>query len=196
MSDTLRRNSIYVSNLQEALREGEHGLKTVPGHIKKIIREEMWAERTVEATGQVAHFDSFSEFVAAPPPEGLGADVKMLKRMCDDDPDALRMLRAATTGEVGRSKGNTDNISNSSGHGTSKDYTLDRLARERPDLYEDVVQNRKSANAAAIEAGFRTKTVSVPVSKGGDEQYERAAESLAKHFSDISKLIDHLQRKA
>jgi hypothetical protein len=72
--------------------------------------------------------------------------------MCDNDPDALRLLREVVTGERGQSKGNDDNITvfEEREAGTSKDYTLDRLARERPDLYEDVVQDRKSANGAFV----------------------------------------------
>lgn len=64
----------------------------------------------------------------------------LLPPLYDNDPDALRLLR-----EVVKSQGErtdlVDNV-NEEGRssGNSKDYTLDRLARERPDLYEDVVQ--------------------------------------------------------
>ncbi len=39
--------------------------------------------------------------------------------------------------------------------GNSKSYTLSRLERDRPDLFERVCGGELSANAAAIEAGFR-----------------------------------------
>jgi hypothetical protein len=39
--------------------------------------------------------------------------------------------------------------------GTSKSYTLNRLRREHSELFERVVAGELSANAAAIEAGFR-----------------------------------------
>jgi hypothetical protein len=39
--------------------------------------------------------------------------------------------------------------------GTSKSYTLNRLRREHAELFERVVAGELSANAAAIEAGFR-----------------------------------------
>jgi hypothetical protein len=90
-----------------------------------------------------------------------------------------------------------DNISNENGHGTSKDYTLDRLAREDPELYEKVVADEMSANAAAIEAGFRDKKATIPIHKGGEPQVERAAKSLAKHFGDdLDALIQELQSRA
>ena len=39
--------------------------------------------------------------------------------------------------------------------GTSKSYTISRLKKHRPDLFAKVVANELSANAAAIQAGFR-----------------------------------------
>ncbi|WP_259108168.1 hypothetical protein [Salinibacter ruber] len=61
--------------------------------------------------------------------------------MCKKDDEALRLLREVVTGEQGQSKANDDNITVSRERetGTSKDYTLDRLAREDPELYEKVV---------------------------------------------------------
>jgi len=203
MSDNdLERRDIYVSNLQSALDDGERGLQHVPGHIKRIIREDMWQERIVQATGELAEYDHFAEFVNDPPPKGLGADVDMLKRMCKKDDEALRLLREVVTGSPGgdqrseEAQTKNDNVSNGGGHGNSKDYTLDRLAREDPKLYEKVVADEMSANAAAIEAGFRDKTATIPIHKGGEEQHKRAAERLAKHFDDVETLIKHLQNHA
>ena len=77
----------------------------------------------VQATGEVAQFGSFTAFVQASPPKGLGADVDMLKRMCDED--ALQLLREEVTGECGDNQHtkDVDNINNRS-DGTSKDYIL------------------------------------------------------------------------
>ena len=41
--------------------------------------------------------------------------------------------------------------------GNSRAYTLDRLQRERPELFAQVEAGKLSANAAAIEAGWRKK---------------------------------------
>lgn len=75
-----------------ALSEGEHGLSAVPGHIRKIIEEDMWQDRIVQATGKQARYDRFTAFIADSPPEGLGTDVGMLRRMCAEDEEALRLL--------------------------------------------------------------------------------------------------------
>ena len=41
--------------------------------------------------------------------------------------------------------------------GTDPAYTLARLKRDRPDLAAKVIKRELSANAAAIQAGFRKK---------------------------------------
>ena len=45
----------------------------------------------------------------------------------------------------------------SDGRGNARAYTLDRLQRENPKLFDCVVAGDLSANAAAIKAGFRQK---------------------------------------
>jgi hypothetical protein len=202
----LKRRGIYVSNLQMALSEGEHGLSAVPGHIRKIIEEDMWQDRIVQATGERAQYDRFTEFIADSPPEGLGTDVGMLKRMCAEDEEALRLLRAALKSQGRRTDlassigpaGSADLVDNINevgrSGGTSKSYTLDRLAREDPELYEQVTCGELSANQAAIKAGFRAKRASIPVHKGGEPQIERAARGLARHFDGhLRELIDELR---
>lgn len=52
-------------------------------------------------------------------------------------------------------KEDADNVSIKPQHGNSLAYTLDRLKREREDLYKRVIAKEISANAAAVEAGWR-----------------------------------------
>lgn len=72
--------------------------------------------------------------------------------------------------------------------GTSPAYALRRLKRDNPELAEKVIGGKLSANAAAIEAGFRTKTITVPL------DVERAAATLRRHFRghDLDMLINLL----
>jgi hypothetical protein len=53
--------------------------------------------------------------------------------------------------------GGGDNVTSIKERGNTAAYTLARLKRDRPDLAERVVAGELSANAAAIEAGFRKK---------------------------------------
>jgi len=90
-----------------------------------------------------------------------------------------------------------DNFRNTKDRGTDDEsYALRRLKRDHPDLAKKVLDGQMSANAAAIEAGFRDKTATIPIHKGGEEQHERAAKSLAKHFDDVDSLIKHLRTHA
>jgi hypothetical protein len=55
----------------------------------------------------------------------------------------------------GRGHKASDNVTGF--RGNSAIYTLKRLKRDRPDLFQQVLGGALSANAAAIEAGFRKK---------------------------------------
>jgi hypothetical protein len=73
------------------------------------------------------------------------------------DPMLLMRWRQAVTAPVGTNQ-HSDNVTTlKPKHGTSLAYTLDRLSRERPDLLAKVETGKLSANAAAIQAGFRKK---------------------------------------
>jgi hypothetical protein len=67
-----------------------------------------------------------------------------------------RWLRLCGSGREGGEE-KVDNIKFNGG--TSKNYILARLHRDRPDLAARVKAKEMSANAAAIEAGFRRKAV-------------------------------------
>ncbi|MCS4119609.1 hypothetical protein GGP60_003308 [Salinibacter ruber] len=75
--------------------------------------------------------------------------------MCKKDDEALRLLREVVTGEQGQSKANDDNITVSRERetGTSKDYTLDRLAREDPAQWHDFL--RDGTASIPYKSGFR-----------------------------------------
>jgi hypothetical protein len=61
---------------------------------------------------------------------------------------------------------------------SSKPGILRRLARSRPDLLDRIEAGELTANAAAIEAGFRRPMKSVPV-----DSPESAVRALLKVFS-------------
>ena len=65
---------------------------------------------------------------------------------------------------------NNDNVIidtklNTQKQGNSRAYTLNRLSREAPELFEKVLNKELSANAAAIEAGFRKKQTPIEIIK-------------------------------
>jgi hypothetical protein len=159
MPDVLIIRDQITESLYRTLRGGEHGLTEVPGLIRRAIEQQVWLERKVhQMRNKVASFPTFTAFIEAPPPEGLGATLELCERMIGDDADTLMLFRRATTGKKGA---HHDNIMMKSKQGTSRAYTLDRLERERPDLFRKVKAGQLSANAAAIEAGFRKQSTPV-----------------------------------
>ena len=130
---------------------------------------------------------NFREFIEAPPLRGLGQSVADIERLLGDDPEALERLReelTATKGNpagVNQYSGKDNNIIPSSTpdlfaepsakpkrqkktqQGTRKDYTLSRLKKDAPALFEAVKDGKLSAHAAALEAGIRRPMRSIPV---------------------------------
>lgn len=192
----LTYNYEVTNQLGQAITGGERGLRAVPGLLKKILKENLWQERYVRETKQTVKFKKFAEFVAALPLEGLGSDVKTLRRLCADDEEATEMLRAATTGEHGGDRRseeikvrNTNLDSDVNPSTDDKGYALRRLRKDRPDLHAQVIEKKLSPHAAMVEAGFRPKTITVPVDT------EKAAAVIVRNFKgDTTKLIQAIQK--
>ena len=72
--------------------------------------------------------------------------------------------------------------------GNSLPYVLRRLQRDHPALAERVVKGELSANAAAIEAGFRKRTIRVP------DDADAAIDALVRRFG-IESVRAALARK-
>lgn len=149
-----------ITTLAKLVNSAGWDLQSLPGLVKRVITEEMWPERVVRITHETARFKSFAEFVTTPPPAGLGTNVETLERLCRDDAEALTLLRQVTTRpkHIHASDSYIVTITDSD-RGNARAYTLDRLSRERPDLYQQVVDKELTANAAAIEAGWRKRKI-------------------------------------
>ena len=78
-------------------------------------------------------------------------------------------------------------------HGTDRRSTLARLRRDRPDLAEQVERGELSANAAAIEAGFRTRPVQLAIDPEKAAQAIIAARGLrfAKELAAVIASWEH-----
>lgn len=83
----------------------------------------------------------------------------------------------ATVSPAASSNGSSRTIrSGSEPRGTVVAYTISRLKRDRPDLAEKVIEGEISANAAAIQAGFRKPSITLPVDPAA------AVRLIVKHF--------------
>jgi len=156
-------------------------VEQIPDQVKRVIENGWWKERRPrKMSGKEFRYGTFGEFVEDHPPQGLGIKLDMLKKLCEDDPEALVAIREASTNIQGKHHSNniTMRQQETAARGTYKDYTLYRIKQERPDLYERVLNKEMSANKAAIEAGFRKKMVSVEASVDG------FVKAIRRKFSD------------
>ena len=170
MVDEQRHRGNLVAALSSAVAHGSGGLRHVPGLLRQVLVDHGWRE-FVSQRGEEVRPASFEEFVTTPPLKGIGAEsVAQIERLVSDDPEALRMVREASTAKPGGDRRSTDyqtktdNVSNGLAeehHGNRRSYTLDRLHRQQPDLYQQVVDGQLSANAAAVQAGWRPRTFTV-----------------------------------
>lgn len=182
MAQNFRENDVIVSALSGSLREGETSLAQAPKLLKKILKEGRWKKRVITQTGQSVEFERFEDFVTAEPLEGLGLTVDMIRRVCGDDLEALdlldQVLRKNRGGDRKSKKIKDYNIINDKdrGVGTSRAYALSKLRKSKPDLHAKVLAGVLSPNEAMIKAGFRVKTITIPL------EPKKAAQTLARHF--------------
>lgn len=137
----------------ESLYEATGGLRQFPSLLKKIIRSEAWRRRV--SRGKVIELGSLRELITEKPLSGWGEDPDKIAAVIKDDAEALAMFRKAMKCQGKRTdlRSNPTEVEVKQDRG--KAYTLSRLEREAPQLFQDVCDGKLSANAAAIQAGIR-----------------------------------------
>ena len=156
---TPKQANDMVDSLWEAVNHGGAALADVPRIIKDILVTGAWRERRIR-TGDIVKHDKFYDFITKKPLEGCGWQPDQILSLIDKDVETLALWREAMTGKKGkRVKDNSDNVTiiNHAERGNTRSYTVSRLKKQRPDLFDQVKDGKMSANAAAIEAGFRKK---------------------------------------
>lgn|SRR5262245_51632666 len=147
--DTLKRNGDLVASLWNAV---DHcSISKIPMIVREVITSGAWRKRKFR--NRLYEHKTFLQFVMTPPLAGCGWTPHKVEALLGNDAEILQMWREATTGKPGA---HNNNIIRSK-QGTSRAYTLDRLKRHRPDLFDKVTANELTANAAAIQAGFRKR---------------------------------------
>lgn len=143
------------------------------------MREHAGYRQLEDRAGQP--YPTFEAFCVEPPPAGLGYDLEALEHIVVERRSAraraqtpLSLLdRGPSTLEE---RTNPTNV-RINAHGNHPDYRIARLARDHPAILARLQAGElPSVNAAAIEAGFVKREVSVPL------EVETAAKRLARHF--------------
>jgi hypothetical protein len=155
-------NSEDVELLQQLIRHGgTQAFSLVPAALKNVLTERQWVGRK-DKHGK--EFGSFEAFATHPLTQGLETTLDDLRVHCRKHPEVYKLLLTeiepgATKADAGAKGGRghkaIDIVNSFSKGGNSALYTLKRLKRDRPDLFQVVLGGGMSANAAAIEAGFR-----------------------------------------
>jgi hypothetical protein len=162
-----------------------HSINTLPGMMVFMLREGGWRCFERDGDGKLFEHESVEAWILNPSYAGLNFPdwatlYAILECNLEDGPECLRLLLeagapdpATITADLAKrrlelvqkmrahrrpKKGENKGVNHTFKKGTGNAaYTVARLKRDRPDLAERVVAGELSANAAAIEAGFRKK---------------------------------------
>jgi hypothetical protein len=204
-------NGTTVRLFQSALSKSETNVNGVWKILRNLDADDAWRRfRLPEEDGQTLYTYTaadFRRFLEGPRPKGCETPIDLLRKMVRDTP-AWPIFEKLIRGEPGNptganqyTSGKNDNITLSSDldepavlpltkkapTGTSVNYALSRLEKNKPELYAEVIAGKISPNAAMVKAGYREKAITIPAVPA------IAARRLAKHF-DVRELIAELSR--
>jgi hypothetical protein len=174
-----------LRDAQECLSRGGGALQALPSVIRRILEDSVWRQLP-DKHGEC--FPDFPSFVEYPLWWGLETKYDRLVQFCRDDREchALLLEQLPEAGPVGRPSTGNLRVTKLKETDTSQ-TVLQRLRRHRPDLAERVIAGDLSANAAAIEAGFRRPMKSIPI-----DSPESAVKALLRVF-DRADLLAALE---
>ena len=194
-SDDVEKGRI-VSQAASAIYGAGYSLRNFPGLLKQIIWAKAWERRV--SKGRVIELDSLRELITEKPFRGWGEDPKKVEAVIRDDPECLTMFREAMKCQGKR----TDLLgceSQLSDKGTgNRSYTLSRLERDAPELFEAVCSGEMSANAAAIKAGFRKQYTHAEKCVREFRKAENRIEALRLIWAELEEferivMLEHIQ---
>ena len=143
-----------ASTTVQCLSRGAGALNSFPGLLKRVIEERVWEHRIYH--GREYRLPNLRALITEKPMAGWGEDPKKIEALIKDDPEVLPMFREAMKHQGER--GNfVDNVNEVIGRpdGNTRAYTLTRLQKDNPEIYEEVKAGKLTANAGAIKAGWR-----------------------------------------
>ena len=144
-------------SVMSAIHHGLGNLETIPALHRRIIENKAWECRQVKMRG-VVQLPNLRELITKEPMEGWGENPERIEALIRDDVEVLAMWRDAMKQKQGQRTDIVDIVNEvKPSKGNSRSYTVSRLQREAPELFAQVVAGTLSANAAAIQAGFRKK---------------------------------------
>ena len=80
-----------ISRLYRNLSMGLVAIDKIPQYLKVVIDKNLW-RRQIFPNGMVVEFDSFKDFLEAPPPKGFGIPIEKFKELCRLHPDVVAKI--------------------------------------------------------------------------------------------------------
>ena len=193
----LIQNDTICGDLASSIRSGELGLSAAPVFLIRCIEQEAWRDRIIEPTGERVRYDRFIDFVLDYQPNGLHTELRTLENVCRDDVEALRLLREVTTNPSHRPLKSGNNITSKERvTGTAKNYTLDRLHRQRPDLYQlSFVRRRTKSMRSATHCATRIVSASTRRPSAAVTDARRGRALYMCLHSGLQGLSEHVGRR-
>ncbi|MBZ6135444.1 hypothetical protein [Streptomyces olivaceus] len=205
----LKERGQLVASLGSSLRSGATSLGTVPKLLEQLLTTGGWRDFVTRLGDHITYdTDEFADFVETMPLQGLGADLAVVERLIGPRPDLLAVFYELTPPrERGRPK-NANDVHNIFGQaapaseqapaprkqrptGNRAEAIMRKLAKDRPDLLEEVTSGRMKAYTAAVEAGWRSPQTTIPLTdpeaiarkllaKLGTDQAQEVCSALAR----------------
>jgi len=182
-----------VQHLQQRWSEGALDLQAVERLLGEVIESGAW-QSFHTPNGVSVKPANFREFITAEPFQGLGATEEKIAALLGDDNNAVVKMRNLLKRKPSPGSANHGNnvtpVGRTTVTGNRRDYTLDRLQRDSPELFDAVQRKELSANAAAIQAGFRPKSFTVR-----SDDPEKIAATLRRQLPEdvLKQVINHLE---
>lgn len=175
--------STIVREVISSTSSGADVMSALPGLVGQLLDEEAWREFSVPGIAKPVRHSTFTEFVCADPPRGLGNRSSQLVALCGTDEDLASRVRRLLYAEIpvamqhgdGPGRGHTEKRDGTatSFSANTAEKVVARLKRDDPGLAERVVRGDVTPNAAAREKGWRKPRIVLSTP-------ERVAASLRK----------------
>ena len=163
------------------------------------LNKDFWSKRQPYGLS-LKTFNSYIEFARYEVPWGLGWDIDVIKAHCKRKQNILQeyedQLKALNKNGV-RTYSTFDISKVDNKGGTSKEYQIQRLKRDAPDIAEKVIKGELSAKQGMEVAGLKDKTVVVKCK--AEDFVTKAINNLEvnqieKLIQDLSSYLNHIKR--
>lgn len=190
----LKDNASLVELASSLLQSAGQELAAAPDAIRLLLKSGAWRHFQTRLGADV-QYDRFEEFVVTPPLRGLGVSVDLVRRVVGPDTATLDLLDKALQRPVGNPNMSTSspilyNVQDKdlAPTGNTKARALRRLRVDAPELHQRVLAGELTPHAAMIKAGFRPRTITIPIDP------TTAADRIRRNFTEdqLAELIAQL----